>query len=241
MLWDLKPLCRTTYLPPSPKTKNGYEGKRLRCTLLGSQPSMLRTSRNRRTMESWGNFSDRWCLAFGSDGFTVLNRFYSMDWFSMFAGLAKSTKVRGGFVTFSTHRRYMFKPVWFRWFRTNLILQSSAQNALELHGRELEPDRPMSVLISDPERKKERTDADANEKEIYVAGLSKFTIKEDLMKLFQTVRPAIDVYRLASFLMCSVVWSCQRCQNGLGAEWTIERLCLRRVRRRGKFFKLSIV
>jgi len=30
----------------------------------------------------------------------------------------------------------------------------------------------MSVLISDPERKKERTDADANEKEIYVAGLS---------------------------------------------------------------------
>jgi hypothetical protein len=120
-------------------------------------------------------------------------------------------------------------------------LQSSAQNALELHGRELEPDRPMSVLISDPERKKERTDADANEKEIYVAGLSKFTIKEDLMKLFQTVRPAIDVYRLAFFLMCSVVWSCQRCQNGLGAEWTIERLCLRRVRRRGKFFKLSIV
>ncbi|KIM89071.1 hypothetical protein PILCRDRAFT_812968 [Piloderma croceum F 1598] len=74
---------------------------------------------------------------------------------------------------------------------------SSAQKALELHGRELEPDRPMSVLISDPERKKERTDADANEKEIYVAGLSKFTTKEDLMKLFKTYGPVKDV-RMAS-------------------------------------------
>jgi RNA recognition motif-containing protein len=70
---------------------------------------------------------------------------------------------------------------------------SSAEKALELHGRELEPDRPMSVLISNPERKKERTDADANEKEIYVAGLSKFTTKEDLMKLFQTYGPVKDV------------------------------------------------
>lgn len=69
--------------------------------------------------------------------------------------------------------------------------QSSAEKALELQGRELEPDRPMSVLISNPERKKERTDADANEKEIYVAGLSKFTTKEDLTKLFKTVRAAM--------------------------------------------------
>jgi len=75
-----------------------------------------------------------------------------------------------------------------------VISQSAAQNALELHGRELEPDRPMSVLISDPERKKERTDADANEKEIYVAGLSKFTTKEDLMKLFKTVSTAFVIY-----------------------------------------------
>lgn len=64
---------------------------------------------------------------------------------------------------------------------------ASAEKALELHERELEVDRPISVLISNPERKKERTDADANEKEIYVAGLSKFTTKEDLSKLFKTV------------------------------------------------------
>jgi hypothetical protein len=46
----------------------------------------------------------------------------------------------------------------------------------------------MNVFISNPERKKERTDQDANEKEVYVAGLSKFTTQVDLQKLFKTVR-----------------------------------------------------
>ena len=45
----------------------------------------------------------------------------------------------------------------------------------------------LSVMISAPERKKERTDADANDREIYVAGLSKFTTKEDLYQVFNTV------------------------------------------------------
>ncbi|KAG1745853.1 uncharacterized protein EDB91DRAFT_1119017 [Suillus paluster] len=73
---------------------------------------------------------------------------------------------------------------------------ASAERALELHGRELEPDRAISVLISNPERKKERTDADANERELYVAGLSKFTTKEDLRKVFETYGPLKDI-RLA--------------------------------------------
>lgn len=47
---------------------------------------------------------------------------------------------------------------------------------------------PLSVYISNPERKKERTDIEANDRELYVAGLSKFTTKEDLEKLFSTVR-----------------------------------------------------
>ncbi|KAG5726870.1 hypothetical protein E4T56_gene1120 [Termitomyces sp. T112] len=64
--------------------------------------------------------------------------------------------------------------------------QTSAENALELHGRELELNHPMNVFISNPERKKERTDQDANEKEIYVAGLSKFTTQADLDKLFKS-------------------------------------------------------
>ena len=46
----------------------------------------------------------------------------------------------------------------------------------------------LNVYISNPERKKERTDADANDREIYVAGLSKFVTKEDLETLFKTVR-----------------------------------------------------
>lgn len=73
---------------------------------------------------------------------------------------------------------------------------SSAQRALELHGRELEPDRAISVLISNPERKKERSDADANERELYVAGLSKFATKEDLRKVFETYGPVKEI-RLA--------------------------------------------
>ncbi|GLB38245.1 putative RNA recognition motif containing protein [Lyophyllum shimeji] len=75
---------------------------------------------------------------------------------------------------------------------------TAAESALELHGRELEPNQPMNVLISNPGRKKERTDQDANEREVYVAGLSKFTAEADLNKLFETygtikeIRMAID-------------------------------------------------
>jgi hypothetical protein len=45
----------------------------------------------------------------------------------------------------------------------------------------------LNVYISNPELKKERTDQDANEREVYVAGLSRFTTKADLEKLFGTV------------------------------------------------------
>jgi squamous cell carcinoma antigen recognized by T-cells 3 len=38
-----------------------------------------------------------------------------------------------------------------------------------LHGRELEPGLSLNALLSNPERKKERTDQDANEREIYVS------------------------------------------------------------------------
>ncbi|OAX42119.1 hypothetical protein K503DRAFT_734215 [Rhizopogon vinicolor AM-OR11-026] len=73
---------------------------------------------------------------------------------------------------------------------------ASAERALELHGRELEPDRAVSVLISNPERKKERSDADANDRELYVAGLSKFTTAEDLKGVFETYGPVKEI-RLA--------------------------------------------
>ena len=47
--------------------------------------------------------------------------------------------------------------------------------------------RTLAVYISNPERRKERTDSDANEREVYVAGLSKLVTKEDLETLFKTV------------------------------------------------------
>jgi hypothetical protein len=67
------------------------------------------------------------------------------------------------------------------------VAQTAAKLALELHGRELEPGLRLNVYISNPGRKKERTDADANAREVYVAGLSKFATKEDLEKVFRTV------------------------------------------------------
>ncbi|KAI6044840.1 hypothetical protein EDC04DRAFT_2560886 [Pisolithus marmoratus] len=72
----------------------------------------------------------------------------------------------------------------------------SAERALELHGREVEPERTLNVYMSNPERKKGRTDADANEREVYVAGLSKFTTKDDLRGLFSRYGPVKDI-RLA--------------------------------------------
>ena len=76
-------------------------------------------------------------------------------------------------------------------FECSLDTQASAEKALELHGRELEPERALSVYISNPERKKERTDADANDREVYVAGLSRFTSKKDLEGVFSRVRPRL--------------------------------------------------
>ncbi|GAA5836247.1 hypothetical protein JCM11251_001440 [Rhodosporidiobolus azoricus] len=62
---------------------------------------------------------------------------------------------------------------------------SHAQAALALHGTELEPSHPLSVLISDPSRKKSRTDTNANESELYIAGLARSTKEADLRKLFE--------------------------------------------------------
>ncbi|KIO31343.1 hypothetical protein M407DRAFT_220481 [Tulasnella calospora MUT 4182] len=64
-----------------------------------------------------------------------------------------------------------------------------AQAALELNGRELEPGMPMNVYISNPQRKKERTDANVEQREIYVAGLAKSTTQKELEELFGECGP----------------------------------------------------
>ncbi|GAA5982729.1 hypothetical protein JCM10908_006763 [Rhodotorula pacifica] len=60
-----------------------------------------------------------------------------------------------------------------------------AQAALELHGRELEPGHALVAQISDPSRKKSRSDADANKRELYVANVARSVKQQDLRKLFE--------------------------------------------------------
>lgn len=60
--------------------------------------------------------------------------------------------------------------------------------ALSLHGRELEPERQLTVYVSDPQRKQGRTDASANDREIHVAGLARSVKEIDLKKIFEVVR-----------------------------------------------------
>lgn len=79
--------------------------------------------------------------------------------------------------------------------------QASAEAALSLHNTELEPDVKLVVYISDPGKKKGRTDAGVNDRELYIAGLSKFVKEIDLRRLFEPVRPfslAFSIERVVS-------------------------------------------
>ena len=109
-----------------------------------------------------------------------------MGIFSTFGGQARSSRARGDFATFSIHLQYVIFTSNFEDINSRVV-QTAAKLALELHDRELEPGHNLKVYISNPERRKERTDADANAREVYVAGLSKFVTKDDLTKLFRTV------------------------------------------------------
>ncbi|SCZ99629.1 BZ3500_MvSof-1268-A1-R1_Chr3-1g06168 [Microbotryum saponariae] len=63
---------------------------------------------------------------------------------------------------------------------TNAVSRPSFSSYLELDST-----HRLQALISDPNRKKGRTDADANNKELYIAGLSKYTKEHDLRRLFE--------------------------------------------------------
>ncbi|KZT61784.1 hypothetical protein CALCODRAFT_490685 [Calocera cornea HHB12733] len=64
------------------------------------------------------------------------------------------------------------------------ISPNAANDALALNDEELEPERRISVHISDPGRKKQRTDAGADKREVYVAGLARGVKNEELEQLF---------------------------------------------------------
>ncbi|KAH9926083.1 RNA-binding protein Prp24 [Amylocystis lapponica] len=103
---------------------------------------------------------------------------------------ADDTFVRNLFAKYGTIFDVRWPSKKFKSTRRFCYLQftspSAAQAALELHRHEVEPGQLLNVLISNPERKKDRTDSDANDRELYVAGLSKFATKDDLEKLFKT-------------------------------------------------------
>ena len=73
-------------------------------------------------------------------------------------------------------------------FTDALVTQASAEAALSLHNTELEPNLKIAVYISDPGKKKGRTDAKVHERELYVASLAKSVKEYDLRKLFEPVR-----------------------------------------------------
>ncbi|KAG8747930.1 Splicing factor [Ceratobasidium sp. 414] len=106
----------------------------------------------------------------------------------MFSPFGKILDVRWPSKKFKATRRFCY---------LQFTSPASAQAALSLHGTELEPGQPMSVYISNPERKKERTDAGADQREVYIAGLSKFSTRADLEQLFGQFG-AIKEIRLAT-------------------------------------------
>lgn len=95
------------------------------------------------------------------------------------------------YVQFANPVRLLFLPLSFCSPATRAdsvllsLLQAHAQAALELHGTELEPGHALSVLVSDPSRKKSRSDAGAHQRELYVASLAKSVKEGDLRKLFE--------------------------------------------------------
>jgi RNA recognition motif-containing protein len=66
---------------------------------------------------------------------------------------------------------------------------AAAAAAEELNGKELETGFPISVLISDPDRKKQRSGANADARELYVSQLSKFMNEQDMDRVFSPVSP----------------------------------------------------
>ncbi|CAE6468554.1 unnamed protein product [Rhizoctonia solani] len=93
----------------------------------------------------------------------------------MFSPFGKILDVRWPSKKFKTTRRFCY---------LQYTSPAAAQAALSLHNKELAPNQLMSVYISNPERKKERTDAGADQREIYITGLSKLSTRADLEQLF---------------------------------------------------------
>jgi len=80
-----------------------------------------------------------------------------------------------------------------------------------MHEKELSPGQKLNVLISDPTRKKERTDVNANQKELYVANLVRSVTEVDLRKAFEPV--GFPEYRWTGRSFSFVVWRPKGCPS----------------------------
>ena len=107
---------------------------------------------------------------------------------------------------------------------------AAASASQELDGKELESGFPISVLISDPGRKKERSDAHADARELYVNGLSKFMTDQDMDKAFSPVRLERSwLFQTSINLLPLVVWQNQKNQLGQGRRGKMQGLWFHRI------------
>lgn len=115
---------------------------------------------------------------------------------------------------------------------------AAATASQELNGKELESGFPISVLISDPERKKERSDAHADARELYVNQLSKFMNDQDMERVFSPVCIVVYIcfHLQLSDLLRLVVWHNQEDKLDKGRRWQMQGLWLCRIRNRGECF-----
>ncbi|CAO1613556.1 unnamed protein product [Jaminaea pallidilutea] len=61
----------------------------------------------------------------------------------------------------------------------------SARSALALHQHKLDDETTLQVFLSDPSRRKQRTDANAAERELYITGVSRSATMEELRPIFE--------------------------------------------------------
>lgn len=66
------------------------------------------------------------------------------------------------------------------------------------HGQETIPGQALQVLLSDPSRKKTRSDANADDKELYVSALPRSAQPEDIRKLFES-HGQVEAFRMPTY------------------------------------------
>ncbi|WFD30915.1 Splicing factor [Malassezia sp. CBS 17886] len=80
-----------------------------------------------------------------------------------------------------------------RFCYVQFVTAAYAQAALAAHGAHWFEEHPLQVLLSNPSHRKQRSDANANEKELYMTGLPRSATVEDVRAFFQAHATPTDV------------------------------------------------